>query len=81
MTLINFEVLLVTIFYVFSEVLGVFGFFIALGRSTRSFLLTNGFDTLDDPIEDFIRYNLYMLFLLLKHYVLIVLESYHVSGF
>ncbi|KAK7392644.1 hypothetical protein VNO78_21088 [Psophocarpus tetragonolobus] len=36
--------------------LAVFGFFIALGRSTRSFLLTNGFDTLDDPIEDFIRY-------------------------
>ncbi|KAG4982361.1 hypothetical protein JHK87_027110 [Glycine soja] len=35
--------------------LAVFGFFIALGRSTRSFLLTNGFDTLDDPIEDFIR--------------------------
>ncbi|KAL2323046.1 hypothetical protein Fmac_027425 [Flemingia macrophylla] len=36
--------------------LAIFGFFIALGRSTRSFLLTNGFDTLDDPIEDFIRY-------------------------
>nr|XP_007145334.1 hypothetical protein PHAVU_007G230400g [Phaseolus vulgaris]ESW17328.1 hypothetical protein PHAVU_007G230400g [Phaseolus vulgaris] len=36
--------------------LAVFGFFIALGRSTRSFLLTNGFETLDDPIEDFIRY-------------------------
>ncbi|XP_027366328.1 uncharacterized protein LOC113872737 isoform X2 [Abrus precatorius] len=36
--------------------LAVFGFFIALGRSTRSFLLTNGFDTLDDPVEDFIRY-------------------------
>ncbi|KAK7278701.1 hypothetical protein RJT34_23737 [Clitoria ternatea] len=36
--------------------LAVFGFFIALGRSTRSFLLTNGFETLDDPIEDFLRY-------------------------
>ncbi|KAK7345303.1 hypothetical protein VNO77_15904 [Canavalia gladiata] len=36
--------------------LAVFGFFIALGRSTQSFLLANGFDTLDDPIEDFIRY-------------------------
>ncbi|CAL5207426.1 unnamed protein product [Lathyrus oleraceus] len=36
--------------------LAVFGFFIALGRSTRTFLLANGFDTLDDPIEDFIRY-------------------------
>ncbi|KEH24161.1 uncharacterized protein [Medicago truncatula] len=36
--------------------LAIFGFFIALGRSTRSFLLSNGFDTLDDPVEDFIRY-------------------------
>ncbi|KAL4276451.1 hypothetical protein AHAS_Ahas20G0208500 [Arachis hypogaea] len=35
--------------------LAIFGFFIALGRSTRSFLLANGFDTLDDPLEDFIR--------------------------
>ncbi|KAL1344198.1 hypothetical protein AAHE18_08G029800 [Arachis hypogaea] len=34
----------------------IFRFFIALGRSTRSFLLANGFDTLDDPLEDFIRY-------------------------
>ncbi|CAJ2672760.1 unnamed protein product [Trifolium pratense] len=36
--------------------LAIFGFFIALGRSTRTFLLANGFDTLDDPIEDSIRY-------------------------
>ncbi|MED6156547.1 hypothetical protein PIB30_015433 [Stylosanthes scabra] len=36
--------------------LAIFGFFIALGRTTRSFLLANGFDTLDDPLEDFIRY-------------------------
>ncbi|KAK7268044.1 hypothetical protein RIF29_20728 [Crotalaria pallida] len=36
--------------------LAIFGFFIALGRSTRSFLLANGFDTLDEPIEGFIRY-------------------------
>lgn len=36
--------------------LAIFGFFIALGRSTRTFLLANGFDTPDDPIEDFIRY-------------------------
>jgi len=42
--------------------LAVFGFFIALGRSTRSFLLTNGFETLDDPMEDFIRYNLFKCF-------------------
>lgn len=36
--------------------LAIFGFFIALGRSTRTFLLANGFDTPNDPIEDFIRY-------------------------
>ncbi|XP_012569671.1 uncharacterized protein [Cicer arietinum] len=36
--------------------LAIFGFFIALGRSTRSFLLSKGFNTLDDPVEDFIRY-------------------------
>ncbi|KAJ6914601.1 hypothetical protein NC651_016778 [Populus alba x Populus x berolinensis] len=36
--------------------LAVFGFFIALGRSTQSFLSANGFDILDDPIEGFIRY-------------------------
>ncbi|XP_057427067.1 uncharacterized protein LOC130720438 isoform X2 [Lotus japonicus] len=36
--------------------LAVFGFFIALGRSTRSFLLASGFETVDDPVEDFIRY-------------------------
>ncbi|KAI4348928.1 hypothetical protein L6164_009589 [Bauhinia variegata] len=36
--------------------LAIFGFFIALGRSTRSFLSANGFDVLDNPIEDFITY-------------------------
>ncbi|CAJ2632302.1 unnamed protein product [Trifolium pratense] len=36
--------------------LAIFGFFIALGRSTRSYMLSNGFNTLDDPVEDFIRY-------------------------
>ncbi|KAF7818818.1 LETM1 and EF-hand domain-containing protein anon-60Da, mitochondrial [Senna tora] len=36
--------------------LAIFGFFIALGRSTRSFLSANGFDALDDSVEDFIRY-------------------------
>ncbi|CAK7341915.1 unnamed protein product [Dovyalis caffra] len=36
--------------------LAIFGFFIALGRSTQSFLSANGFDVLDDPIEGFIRY-------------------------
>ncbi|KAI3471906.1 hypothetical protein Pfo_028594 [Paulownia fortunei] len=38
------------------EDLAIFGFFIALGRSTQSFLFTNGFETMDDPIEGFIRY-------------------------
>ncbi|WJX79541.1 hypothetical protein P8452_62653 [Trifolium repens] len=36
--------------------LAIFGFFIALGRSTRSYLLSNGFNSLDDPVEDFIRH-------------------------
>ncbi|XP_037494364.1 uncharacterized protein LOC105635877 isoform X2 [Jatropha curcas] len=36
--------------------LAIFGFFIALGRSSRSFLSANGFDIIDDPIEGFIRY-------------------------
>ncbi|RDX75516.1 hypothetical protein CR513_44590, partial [Mucuna pruriens] len=36
--------------------LAIFGFFVALGRSTRSFLSANGFNTLDDPVEDFTSY-------------------------
>ncbi|GKV31860.1 hypothetical protein SLEP1_g40522 [Rubroshorea leprosula] len=36
--------------------LAIFGFFIALGRSTQSFLSANGFEVLDEPIESFIRY-------------------------
>ncbi|KAF9591409.1 hypothetical protein IFM89_004107 [Coptis chinensis] len=36
--------------------LAIFGFFIALGRSTKSFLSANGFDVIDAPIESFIRY-------------------------
>ncbi|XP_042512406.1 uncharacterized protein LOC122087374 isoform X2 [Macadamia integrifolia] len=36
--------------------LAIFGFFIALGRSSRSFLLANGFDVLDDPVESLLRY-------------------------
>ncbi|CAK9159862.1 unnamed protein product [Ilex paraguariensis] len=36
--------------------LAIFGFFIALGRSTQSFLYANGFEALDEPIEGFVRY-------------------------
>ncbi|KAL3536071.1 hypothetical protein ACH5RR_004532 [Cinchona calisaya] len=36
--------------------LAIFGFFIALGRSTQSFLSANGFDSVDEPIEGLIRY-------------------------
>ncbi|KAA8518533.1 hypothetical protein F0562_016007 [Nyssa sinensis] len=36
--------------------LAIFGFFIALGRSTKSFLSANGFDVIDEPLEGFIRY-------------------------
>ncbi|XP_009372535.2 uncharacterized protein LOC103961683 isoform X1 [Pyrus x bretschneideri] len=36
--------------------LAIFGFFIALGRSTQSFLLANGFDVLAEPIGGFVRF-------------------------
>ncbi|KAG8374068.1 hypothetical protein BUALT_Bualt11G0092400 [Buddleja alternifolia] len=36
--------------------LAIFGFFIALGRSTQSFLFSNGYEAMDEPIEGFIRY-------------------------
>ncbi|KAK7847588.1 hypothetical protein CFP56_006465 [Quercus suber] len=36
--------------------LAILGFFIALGRSTKSFLSANGFDVIDDPIEGFVSY-------------------------
>ncbi|XP_077230297.1 uncharacterized protein LOC143863504 [Tasmannia lanceolata] len=36
--------------------LAIFGFFIALGRSTQSFLSENDLDVIDDPIQSFIRY-------------------------
>ncbi|XP_031493332.1 uncharacterized protein LOC116259598 isoform X2 [Nymphaea colorata] len=36
--------------------LAIFGFFIALGRSTKSYLSTSGVDVKDDPVEDIIRY-------------------------
>ncbi|KAF5747781.1 hypothetical protein HS088_TW05G00508 [Tripterygium wilfordii] len=36
--------------------LAIFGFFIALGRRTKSFLVANGYDDLNDPIEGFVRY-------------------------
>ncbi|CAI0391311.1 unnamed protein product, partial [Linum tenue] len=36
--------------------LAVIGFFIALGRSTQSFLSANGFDVVNEPIDGFLRY-------------------------
>ncbi|KAL1196958.1 hypothetical protein V5N11_024756 [Cardamine amara subsp. amara] len=36
--------------------LAIFGFFIALGRSTQSFLAANGFNSLENPVEDLIRH-------------------------
>ncbi|XP_058207438.1 uncharacterized protein LOC131320674 isoform X1 [Rhododendron vialii] len=36
--------------------LAIFGFFIALGRSTKSFLSANGFEVVNEPIEGFLRY-------------------------
>lgn len=36
--------------------LAIFGFFIALGRSTQSYLSANGFNSSGEPIESIIRY-------------------------
>ncbi|XP_068662982.1 uncharacterized protein [Aristolochia californica] len=36
--------------------LAIFGFFIALGRSTQTYLSANGFGVMDEPLESFIRY-------------------------
>ncbi|GAB4833338.1 hypothetical protein Ancab_031582 [Ancistrocladus abbreviatus] len=36
--------------------LAIFGFFVALGRSTQYFLVASGFDKIDEPLEGFIRY-------------------------
>ncbi|WCJ34247.1 LETM1-like protein [Euphorbia peplus] len=36
--------------------LAIFGFFIALGRSTQAYLSANGFDVMDNPIEGLVRY-------------------------
>ncbi|CAL1394875.1 unnamed protein product [Linum trigynum] len=36
--------------------LAIFGFFVALGRSTQSFLSTNGFDVVNEPIDGFMRF-------------------------
>lgn len=36
--------------------LAIFGVFVALGRSTQSFLAANGYDKIDEPIDSFIRY-------------------------
>ncbi|XP_057507018.1 uncharacterized protein LOC130790121 isoform X2 [Actinidia eriantha] len=36
--------------------LAIFGFFIALGRSTQSYLSANGFNVVGEPIEGFVRY-------------------------
>ncbi|XP_062112676.1 uncharacterized protein LOC133823841 isoform X5 [Humulus lupulus] len=36
--------------------LAIFGFFIALGRSTQSYLSANGFDVINGPLEGFVRF-------------------------
>ncbi|XP_013607328.1 PREDICTED: LOW QUALITY PROTEIN: uncharacterized protein LOC106313937 [Brassica oleracea var. oleracea] len=36
--------------------LAIFGFFIALGRSTQTFLAANGSDSLENPVEDLVRH-------------------------
>lgn len=46
----------INLMQVLEKDLAIFGFFIALGRSTQSFLSANGFDVLDDSLGSFIRY-------------------------
>lgn len=48
----------INLMQVLEKDLAIFGFFIALGRSTQSFLSANGFDVLDDSLGSFIRYTL-----------------------
>ncbi|XP_068659141.1 uncharacterized protein [Aristolochia californica] len=36
--------------------LAIFGFFIALGRSTQTYLSANGFGVMDEPLESFVSY-------------------------
>lgn len=46
----------INLMQVLEKDLAIFGFFIALGRSTQSFLSANGFDLVDDSLGSFIRY-------------------------
>ncbi|KAL0374830.1 UNVERIFIED_CONTAM: hypothetical protein Sradi_3398700 [Sesamum radiatum] len=52
--------------------LAIFGFFIALERSTQSFLFANGFESMDEPVEGLIRCNFQemrsVLFLSTSHF-------------
>ena len=45
--------------------LAIFGFFIALGRSTQTFLAANGSDSLENPVEDLVRCDSLFIFYLL----------------
>ena len=49
------EMMVLLILQVLEKDLAIFGFFIALGRSTKSFLASNGFSVVDDHIESFVR--------------------------
>lgn len=56
--LCNYTCLIVSfhlILQVLEKDLAIFGFFIALGRSTKLFLSSNGFEVIDVPIESLIR--------------------------
>lgn len=65
--------------------LAIFGFFIALGRSTQSYLSSNGFEPIDEPIEGFIRYKLLhkmfsMIVIALSNFVLHLFPSFFFAG-
>ena len=60
-----FKTILVGYLQVLERDLEIFGFFIALGRRTQSYLDANNTDMLDDSLESFLRYASWLCFLLM----------------
>ena len=60
-----FKTILVGYLQVLERDLAIFGFFIALGRRTQSYLDANNTDMLDESLESFLRYASWLCFLLM----------------
>lgn len=65
-------------FQVLEKDLAIFGFFIALGRSTQYFLSENGFSSTEEPVEEIIRYSFlscsFMYWFLLYFYIIGIVD-------